>query len=160
MIPQNLLSRRKGLQTWMLEWLVAALPSPRPGRALRGKGQCVAVSLWPSLQTFKTTRGTLPAPLSWVLSQAFTTSGQRTNGHSWPGREKLCWRRGCEAGPAGGGGGPTCPQRGKRDGQGGTVGGGRQGRERVVTDNLGRMIALFKKYFIFIIFYLAVLGLS
>ena len=59
-----------------------------------------------------------------------------------------------------GGGGPTCPQRGTRDGQGGTVGGGRQGRERVVTDNLGRMIALFKKYFIFIIFYLAVLGLS
>lgn len=40
------------------------------------------------------------------------------------------------------------------------LGGGRQGRERVVMDNLRRMIALFKKYFIFIIFYLAVLGLS
>ena len=39
-------------------------------------------------------------------------------------------------------------------------GDGRQGRERVVTDNLGRMIDLFTKYFIFIIFYLAVLSLS
>ena len=40
------------------------------------------------------------------------------------------------------------------------LGGGRQGGERVVTDNLGRVVDLFTKYFIFIIFYLAVLGLS
>ena len=40
------------------------------------------------------------------------------------------------------------------------LGGGRQGQERVVLDNLGRMVDLFTKYFIFIIFYLAVLGLS
>ena len=49
----------------------------------------MAVSLWPSLQNFKTTRGRFPALLSWVLSQAFTTNGHRTSGHSSPAGEAV-----------------------------------------------------------------------
>lgn len=74
--------------------MAATLPPPLPRRALQGKGRCVVVSLWPSLRNFKTTRGGFPALLSWVLSQAFTTHGHRTSGHSSPAGEAVLEGRG------------------------------------------------------------------